>query len=402
MKATGLLLALAGVATLVGASSPEVVPDGPVMRVRSHRYEQYRRQRFGGGGGGKTDLGSNKFGAGGRKGATGSKGTGGKSTPPAGGSTSSSTPPTSTKTGQNNAGGGKGGQTVAPGNGGKGGGKGTTTTPPPPASTTAAAPPSQESILAAIKAQEATQDANFVSAQADLAKQFTKASDNNNNAKGDKNPALQTDLCLAASQIQQGSFSPGSPAAGQVNSATSTNNYINHCAQFAVPLTNGLQQPGQSCSGIPLGLLVGQSKAPATKWKFPTNGAKVAANKDFTLELSVTNLVTGLFTDATHTYFGAPQDVDPKTGFITGHPHFVCRQLPSCADTTVHPVTEFIMFKGIDDAAINGVNSFTVLGGFPQGSVQCSTIVTSQNHTPVIVTRAQRWPSDDSICFEMV
>lgn len=61
-----------------------------------------------------------------------------------------------------------------------------------------------------------------------------------------------TGLTLVPGALQSGSFADGSldgvPAAGQVASSTSQNNFINFCTSKV--LTNGLQVTGGSCNGI--------------------------------------------------------------------------------------------------------------------------------------------------------
>jgi transcription initiation factor TFIID subunit 15 len=66
-------------------------------------------------------------------------------------------------------------------------------------------------------------------------------------------------------------------SSGQANSQTSTNNFINICAGKV--LTNGLQQVGGSCNGIPMGDIPEQKNTPSTLITSPQNGQDVAANQ---------------------------------------------------------------------------------------------------------------------------
>ncbi len=198
---------------------------------------------------------------------------------------------------------------------------------------------------------------------------------NNNNNNGGNNGDLQTSLCLDPSQLQKGFEQDGqeTPAAGQVASATSSNNFINFCATVSnLPLTNGLQVKGGSCNGAPMGVIAAQDKIPTAKFVFPTNFATVKANTNFTVKLSVSKLTTGNFVNAAANYFSAPQQVDGQ-GLIKGHSHIVIEKLNSLTSTTPLDATKFAFFKGLNDKAQNGVLSAVVAGGLPAGTYRVSS-----------------------------
>lgn len=51
-----------------------------------------------------------------------------------------------------------------------------------------------------------------------------------------------------------------------------------------------------------------------------------------------------------------------------GHSHVVIEAIDSLTTTTVSDPTTFAFFKGLNDAAVNGVLSATVKGGLPAGT----------------------------------
>jgi len=257
--------------------------------------------------------------------------------------------------------------------------------------------PGAASLAAAISKQLAGQASGFSASSSALAAKFTAASDNNFGGKGSKSVS-QDSLTLDKSQVNIGSFSPGNPAAGQANSLTSKNNFINFCATQKMPLMNGLQQRVTSCNPIPMGVVVPVENAPTVRWAVPVQGQTLPANKNITMLLNVKNIQAGVFVDAQAEYFSAPQTVNDQ-GLIIGHGHFVINQVTSCTDTTPADPAKFVFFKGIDTAAVNGQLSATVINGLPAGSYRACSMMSSANHQPVLVSLAQRNNQDDCVCF---
>ena len=98
------------------------------------------------------------------------------------------------------------------------------------------------------------------------------------------------------------------PAAGQVASLTSSNNFINFCLTVPnLPITNGQQITTGSCNPAPMGIIPATSAMPSSKFTFPTNGAVIATNQSFTISMAMANLETGNFVNANENYFAAPQ-----------------------------------------------------------------------------------------------
>ncbi|KAJ7737881.1 hypothetical protein DFH07DRAFT_752848 [Mycena maculata] len=193
------------------------------------------------------------------------------------------------------------------------------------------------------------------------------------------------------------------PVAGQTASSTSTNNYINFCALTLpdTPLTNGAQITTGSCNPTPIGLIPAVDQMPSAKFTFPQNFATIAANTPFNLTMAIQNMQTGIFTNAALTYFAAPQTLNPS-GQIIGHSHFVVESLTSLDQTTPNDPEKFVFFKGIDNAAVNGVLSATVAAGLPAGVYRVCSINSASNHQPVIVPIAQHGSLDDCSYFTAV
>ncbi|KAJ6616480.1 hypothetical protein B0H10DRAFT_1396726 [Mycena sp. CBHHK59/15] len=185
---------------------------------------------------------------------------------------------------------------------------------------------------------------------------------------------------------------------GQTPSITSINNFINFCA-LTLPntaLTNGTQNTDGSCNATPIGLIPPSSKMPAAKFIVPPNGGTVAANQNLTIQMNLANLEAGHFTNADTSYFAAPQTLNPQ-GIIVGHTHFVIEPLKSLGQTELTDPTHFLLFQGVNTAAVNGVVSLTVNKGVPAGFYRLCSINTAQNHQPVIVPIAQHGSLDDCV-----
>lgn len=210
----------------------------------------------------------------------------------------------------------------------------------------------------------------------------------------------QSSLTLDPAVIATGFESDGQeqPAAGQVASLTSSNNFINFCATTNLPLTNGTQIKTGSCNPAPMGIIPSTNNMPSAKFVSPANFGTVPANQNFTVSIAVSNLATGFFTNAEENYFAAPQQVD-GSGNIKGHSHIVIEKLTSLNQTTPTQPGTFAFFKGLNDPAQNGVLNATVAGGLPAGAYRMASINTAMNHQPLLVAIAQHGALDDMIYF---
>jgi hypothetical protein len=187
------------------------------------------------------------------------------------------------------------------------------------------------------------------------------------------------------------------PAAGQVPSLTSTNNFINFCLSVPnLPITNGKQITTGSCNPAPIGTIPSVDNMPSSKFTFPTNFGTIKANTLFTISMAIQNMQTGFFVNAQENYFSAPQQLN-SAGQIQGHSHVVIEQLSSLAQTTPTDPKKFVFFKGLNAAAQGGKLTADVTGGLAAGFYKLSSINSAANHQPVIVPIAQHGSLDDAI-----
>jgi len=217
---------------------------------------------------------------------------------------------------------------------------------------------------------------------------------NNNQNGGNGNGDPQTSLTLDPSVIQK--INGTGSGAGETDSLTSTNNFINICAGKTI--TNGLQVQGGSCNPTPMGDIPSVDNMPSSKFEFPPNGGNVDANAAFTVVLNTQGMQTGAFTDADTTYFAAPQQLN-NAGQIVGHNHVVIEQIPSLDSTQPTNPRVFAFFKGLNSVAVNGQLTANVTSGLPAGTYRMSSITTAANHQGVLVPVAQRGSVDDSVYF---
>ncbi|KZO99690.1 hypothetical protein CALVIDRAFT_476982 [Calocera viscosa TUFC12733] len=211
----------------------------------------------------------------------------------------------------------------------------------------------------------------------------------------------QNSLCLLSSQVQTGLEQNGqeTPEAGQVPSLTSNNNFINFCATVPnLPLTNGQQVKTGSCNPTPMGSIISQDNMPSCKFQSPANLDVIQSNTAFTISLAINNLETGNFVSATQNYYAAPAQLNAQ-GILIGHSHVVVEEIDSLTSTTVTDPTRFAFFKGLNDAAVNGILTADVTGGLPAGVYKMSTINSASNHQPALVAVAQHAALDDAIYF---
>lgn len=220
-----------------------------------------------------------------------------------------------------------------------------------------------------------------------------------NNA-GNANAAAAA-TCLSANAVQTGSAATGQvngvAADGQVNSATDKANFINFCS--GQTLTNGLQVTAGSCNGIPMGKIPAKTAMVSTVITNPTNGQTLQASQTFNVQLKVNNLAAGSFTNATSTYYSAPQDL--SNGKIVGHTHVTIQDTGNSLNpTTPLDASTFAFFKGINDAGDgNGGLTAVVTGGLPAGNYRVCTMSSASNHQPVLMPVAQRGAQDDCKYF---
>ncbi|KAI0337685.1 hypothetical protein BDW22DRAFT_1383310 [Trametopsis cervina] len=212
----------------------------------------------------------------------------------------------------------------------------------------------------------------------------------------------QTSFTLDPKVVADGFNDPsGNDAVDQQSpSLLSPNNFINFCATTGQPITNGQQIKTGSCNPAPMGQIPAATKLVAAKFQNPANLQVVQANKDFNIDLAITNMQLGVFVNATSKFMSAPQQLN-GAGEIIGHTHVVIDLArPSWTDTTVLDGSKFTFFKGINTPAKNGVVSVTVPGGVDVGCYRLASINTASNHQPVLMPVAQHASTDDVVYFE--
>lgn len=187
------------------------------------------------------------------------------------------------------------------------------------------------------------------------------------------------------------------PTAGQVASLTSSNNFINFCLTVPnQPISNGQQIAGGSCNPAPMGSIPSSANMPSAKFTNPKNLDVIPPNQAFTVSLAIQGMETGHFVNAQENYFSAPQQLNNQ-GQIQGHSHVVIEKLDSLSQTTPTDPTKFAFFKGLNDAAVNGILTADVTNGLPAGTYKISTINSAANHQPVLGPIAQHGSFDDAV-----
>jgi hypothetical protein len=212
----------------------------------------------------------------------------------------------------------------------------------------------------------------------------------------------QTSLTLVNAVIATGFENNGQnvPTAGQVASLTSSNNFINFCLTVPnLPITNGKQIATGSCNPAPMGVIPSNNNMPSAKFVFPKNGdTSIIENTQFTIQMAIQNFQSGAFVNAEENYFAAPQQLNAN-GQIIGHSHVVVEALSALDQTQPTEPLKFAFFKGLNDAAVNGVLTAVVTSGLPAGFYKVSSINTAANHQPVLVPVAQHGSLDDAVYF---
>ncbi|KAI5120560.1 hypothetical protein M0805_000288 [Coniferiporia weirii] len=238
------------------------------------------------------------------------------------------------------------------------------------------------------------------SASTDTAAAATASSSVAAAAGGSNSGNEQDSTTLDPSVIATGFAQDGqaTPAAGQVASLTSTNNFINFCLTVNKPITNGQQIQTGSCNPAPMGVIAATTNMPSSKFVFPPNGGSVVEGQAFTIQMAINNIETGNFVNADSNYYSAPQQVN-SAGDIIGHSHVVIEALSSLDQTTTTSPGTFAFFKGINGAAVNGVVTADVTDGLPAGVYRMASINAAANHQPVLVAVAQHGSLDDMVYF---
>jgi len=213
----------------------------------------------------------------------------------------------------------------------------------------------------------------------------------------------QSSLCLDPAVLCTGFENDGQvniTSPGQVRSQTSSNNWINFCKTVDKPLTNGTQIPSGSCNPVPIGVLPSVDNLPSAKFIFPPNFAALAKHTMFTIQVAISHLETGWFTNPDTTFLSAPLVVNAN-GDIMGHSHVVIELLTGFGQTTPTVPKHFVFFKGLNLPAANGVLSTNVTGGLPAGYYRIAVINSGANHQPIASPVSQRGAMGDMVYFSV-
>ena len=130
----------------------------------------------------------------------------------------------------------------------------------------------------------------------------------------------------------------------------------------------------------------------------PTPGQDIDAQTGFDVTVQTANLQAGTFTNPDDTYYSAPQTI--KNNMVVGHTHVTIQPMDSMTQTTALDATDFVFFKGINDAGNGkGLLTATVDKGLPAGTYRVCTMAGAANHQPVLMPVAQRGAQDDCTKF---
>jgi hypothetical protein len=120
---------------------------------------------------------------------------------------------------------------------------------------------------------------------------------------------------------------------------------------------------------------------PSAKFIFPPNFDAVTKEQTFTVQIAISHLETGWFTNPEKTYMSSPQEVN-SSGDVIGHSHIVIERLTGFGQTTPTDPKSFVFFKGLNAAAVNGVLSTDVTGGLSAGYYRIAAVHSGANHQP--------------------
>jgi transcription initiation factor TFIID subunit 15 len=149
-----------------------------------------------------------------------------------------------------------------------------------------------------------------------------------------------------------------------------------------------------------MGDIPSQSKMVSAIILSPKPGENVPANKHLIVRLRVANFEMGKFTQPNGTYYSAPQQLS-AAGFVQGHVHVTLQNLGG-SFTPEQPLdaSKFVAFKGVNDAGDGkGLLLAHVPDGLPKGFYRVCTMISAQNHQPVLMAVAQRGAQDDCTKF---
>ncbi|CAB4468524.1 uncharacterized protein OCT59_005639 [Rhizophagus irregularis] len=171
------------------------------------------------------------------------------------------------------------------------------------------------------------------------------------------------------------------------------------CIKSKLTPGDGTQLKQPSCVSLEIGEIPATNKMVSALIVNPKNNQAIKRNTPFTVDTKVIGLSTGFFSDPAVDYYQIQQTLDGG-GQIQGHSHITIQKIDgnNAPDPTV-----FAFFKGLNDAAKNGVLSVNVDTGLPQkGTYRICTMNSSNSHQPVVMPVAQRGAQDDCVRINVI
>ncbi|GBC04643.1 hypothetical protein RclHR1_00580008 [Rhizophagus clarus] len=171
------------------------------------------------------------------------------------------------------------------------------------------------------------------------------------------------------------------------------------CKKSGLTPADGTQLKQPNCVSLEIGEIPAVNNMVSALIVNPKNGQSIKRNTPFNVDTKVQGLSTGFFSDPAVDYYQIQQTLD-KNGQIQGHSHITIQQL---SGNNIPDPQTFAFFKGLNDAAKNGVLSVNVEKGLPQkGTYRICTMNSSNSHQPVVMPVAQRGSQDDCIRVNVV
>ncbi|KAJ3078000.1 hypothetical protein HK102_004804, partial [Quaeritorhiza haematococci] len=171
-----------------------------------------------------------------------------------------------------------------------------------------------------------------------------------------------------------------------------------------LPLADGTQNKGGSCSLTVQGAIPSFNKMVSTIILSPKDGENINRNKGFTLSVKVLNMQLGNFDDPQRLYYRTPQTLN-KNGVIIGHQHVVVQPMPNANPQEPLDPRNFDFFRGLDfQPQAGNVLSVDVPANQIKnaGPYRICSITGARAHQPVIMPVAQRGSQDDCIRVNFV
>ncbi|KAG8899515.1 hypothetical protein FRB99_006684 [Tulasnella sp. 403] len=216
-----------------------------------------------------------------------------------------------------------------------------------------------------------------------------EARQNRNNNRRDLQSSLVLDSSLVGLNIAQDGLANGvtspSPPPFLRDTDNPASESINFCASINQRITNGEQIPTGSCNPVPIGQMIPKNRIPSSGIRFPKNFDTIPANQDFTIQVVVRSIETGVFVNPKTNYYGAPQQLNDD-GVVYGHGHVVVEAISALDATEPLDPLKFTYQQVLNKKAIDGVLSADVPGGVPAGTYRLCTQLTAANHQPFAVS----------------